>query len=137
MKVLSTFWQFLDSKKKITFFIIIILSIVQTILEMVGIAAAIPFVTLLLNPEALSEIEIISNFTDIKKYSVEDNLIVFFCGIFFLIFLIKNILIFFTNKLIYNFVFSLRSDLFSNLMNKILHQEYLFFVKRVFQKFLI
>ncbi len=130
MKVLSTFWQFLDSKKKITFFIIIILSIVQTILEMVGIAAAIPFVTLLLNPEALSEIEIISNFTDIKKYSVEDNLIVFFCGIFFLIFLIKNILIFFTNKLIYNFVFSLRSDLFSNLMNKILHQEYLFFVKK-------
>ena len=78
MKVLSTFWQFLDSKKKITFFIIIILSIVQTILEMVGIAAAIPFVTLLLNPEALSEIEIISNFTDIKKYSGEDNLIVFF-----------------------------------------------------------
>ena len=72
---------------------------------MVGIAAAIPFVTLLLNPEALSEIEIISNFIDIKKYSVEDNLIVFFCGIFFLIFLIKNILIFFTNKLIYNFVF--------------------------------
>ena len=98
MKVLSTFWQFLDSKKKITFFIIIILSIVQTILEMVGIAAAIPFVTLLLNPEALSEIEIISNFTDIKKYSVEDNLIVFFCGIFFLIFLIKNILIFFTKN---------------------------------------
>ena len=49
MKVISTFWQFLDSKKKITFFIIIILSIVQTFLEMVGIAAAIPFVTLLLN----------------------------------------------------------------------------------------
>ena len=134
MKVISTFWQFLDSKKKITFFIIIILSIVQTFLEMVGIAAAIPFVTLLLNPEALSEIEIISNFIDIKKYSVEDNLIVFFCVIFFLIFLIKNILIFFTNKLINNFVFSLRSDLFSNLMNKILHQEYLFFVKKGISK---
>ena len=101
---------------------------------MIGIAAAIPFVTLLLNPEALSEIEIISNFTDIKKYSVEDNLIVFFCVIFFLIFLIKNILIFFTNKLINNFVFSLRSDLFSNLMNKILHQEYLFFVKKGISK---
>ena len=134
MKVISTFWQFLDSKKKITFFIIIILSIVQTFLEMVGIAAAIPFVTLLLRPEALSEIKIISNFIDIKKYSVDENLIIFFCGIFFLIFLIKNILIFFTNKLIYNFVFSLRSDLFSNLMNKILHQEYLFFVKKGISK---
>ncbi len=134
MKVISTFWQFLDSKKKITFFIIIILSIVQTFLEMVGIAAAIPFVTLLLSPEALSEIKIISNFIDIKKYSVDENLIIFFCGIFFLIFLIKNILIFFTNKLIYNFVFSLRSDLFSNLMNKILHQEYLFFVKKGISK---
>ena len=53
---------------------------------------------------------------------------------FFLIFLVKNILIFFTNKLIYNFIFSFRSRLFSNLMDKILRQEYLFFVKKGISK---
>ena len=134
MSVINTFWQFLDLKKKIIFLIIIFFSIIQTILEMIGIAAAIPFVTMLLNPEALSEIKLLSNFIDIEKYSVNDHLIVFFCGIFFLIFLIKNILIFFTNKLIYNFVFSFRSMLFSNLMDKILRQEYLFFVKKGISK---
>ncbi len=134
MSVINTFWRFLDLRKKIIFLIIIFFSIIQTILEMIGIAAAIPFVTMLLNPEALSEIKLLSNFIDIKKYSVNDHLIVFFCGIFFLIFLIKNILIFFTNKLIYNFVFSFRSMLFSNLMDKILRQEYLFFVKKGISK---
>ncbi len=134
MAVINTFWKFLNLKKKIIFLIIIFLSIIQTILEMIGIAAAIPFVTVLLNPEALSEIELISNFIDIEKYSENNHLIVFFCGIFFLIFLVKNILIFFTNKLIYNFVFSFRSRLFSDLMDKILHQEYLFFVKKGISK---
>ena len=134
MLIFNTFWQFLDFKKKIVFLIIIFLSIIQTILEMIGIAAAIPFVTMLLNPEALSEIELLSNFIDIEKYSVNDHLIIFFCGIFFLIFLVKNILVFFTNKLINNFIFSFRSRLFSDLMDKILHQEYLFFVKKGISK---
>ena len=86
MSVINTFWRFLDLRKKIIFLIIIFFSIIQTILEMIGIAAAIPFVTMLLNPEALSEIELLSNFIDIEKYSVNDHLIIFFCGIFFLIF---------------------------------------------------
>ena len=78
MSVINTFWRFLDLRKKIIFLIIIFFSIIQTILEMIGIAAAIPFVTMLLNPEALSEIKLLSNFIDIKKYSVNDHLIVFF-----------------------------------------------------------
>ena len=77
MLIFNTFWQFLDFKKKIIFLIIIFLSIIQTILEMIGIAAAIPFVTMLLNPEALSEIELLSNFIDIEKYSANDHLNIF------------------------------------------------------------
>lgn len=134
MIIKDNFWKLLENKQKALFLIIIFLSLIQAFLEMIGIAAAIPFVTLLLNPDALAEIKIISNFIDIEKYSVRGNLVIFFCGIFFLIFLIKNILIFFTNKLIYYFVYSLRSKLFSNLMDKILRQEYLFFVKKGISK---
>ena len=134
MNIINNFWKFLDIKQKNFFFIIILLSIIQAILEMIGIAAAIPFVTFLLQPETLSELNIISNFIQIENINITNQIIVIFCLIFFSIFLIKNIIIVFTNKIIYNFIFSLRSKLFSNLLTKILHQEFLFFVKKGMSK---
>ena len=52
MKIFSQFWLFLDRKQKFFFLIIVLLSSIQTILEMMGIAAAIPFATAtLLKPD--------------------------------------------------------------------------------------
>ena len=48
--------------------------------------------------------------------------------------MIKNIVIVITNKIIYRFLFSFRTKLFSNLYDKILHQEFLFFVKKGISK---
>ena len=56
MKILNHFWLFLNKKEKRFFFIIVLFSIMQVFLEMIGIAAAIPFVTFLLKPESLNEI---------------------------------------------------------------------------------
>ncbi len=134
MKVFNYFWKFLNKNQKGFFFIIVFFSIVQAILEMIGIAAAIPFVTFLLKPESLADIAIISNFIDVDKININNDLIIIFCVIFFSIFLIKNIIIIFTNKIIYNFIFTFRSQLFSNLLSKILHQEFLFFVKKGISK---
>ena len=96
---------------------------------MIGIASVIPFVTFLLNPEALSEIPVISNLINFKEIQFEENFIIFMCIIFFSIFLIKNILIIITNKITYNFIFSVRTSLYLDILNKIMHQNYLFFVK--------
>ena len=134
MDVFKTFWNFLDNKKKIFFFVIVFFSIIQTIFEMIGIAAAIPFVTYLLKPESLKDLPYISNYLDINNISSEGNLMIIFCLIFFSIFLIKNFIIIFTNKISYNFIYSFRSNLFSNLLQKILHQEFLFFVKKGISK---
>ena len=49
---------------------------------------------------------------------------------FFLNIFNKNLIIIITNKLTYNFIFSFRTNLFKNLINKILHQDYIFFIKR-------
>ena len=102
--------------------------------EMIGIAAAIPFVTYLLKPEALKDIQLISNYFDTSNISFDENLMIIFCLIFFSIFLLKNFVIIFTNKISYNFIFSFRTNLFSNLLQKILHQEFLFFVQKGISK---
>ena len=49
------------------------------------------------------------------------------CYLFFN-FLIKNLLIIFTNKITFNFIFSVRTNLYLNILKKIMHQNYLFFV---------
>jgi len=133
MTIIKQFWCLIDSKDKIKFFLIISFTILQVLLEMIGIAAAIPFVTILINPEIISEFLIKYNFSntiEIVNFYKKDELLLISCLIFFSIFLIKNILIVITNKIISNFVFSFRTKLFSKLLNKILNQEYIFFVKK-------
>ena len=59
----------------------------------------------LLNPDALIQFEIISKFVDLS-FLKKDNkdLIYIFGGIFFLIFLVKNLMIIFTLRFIYYFI---------------------------------
>ena len=134
MTIINNFWKLLENKQKVLFLIIIFFSLIQAILEMIGIAAAIPFVTFLLKPESIAEIDIISKYIQPSQLIITDQLILILCLIFFSIFLIKNIVIVITNKIIYNFIFTFRSKLFLDLLNNILHQEFLFFVKKGISK---
>ena len=134
MKLFRIAWNLLDKKQKSVFFILIIFSIFQTILEMIGIAAAIPFVTFLLQPEKLSEMTFISNFEIFNEIEITDQLLLYLCLAFFSIFMIKNFFIIITNKLIFNFIFDFRLKLFKSLIDKILHLEYIFFIRKGISK---
>ena len=83
MNNFKNFWQLITKKERKYFLIIIQLYILQAIFEMIGIASVIPFVTFLLNPEALSEIPVISNLINFKEIQFEENFIIFMCIIFF------------------------------------------------------
>ena len=134
MKIFITFWKLLDKKEKIFFSIIILFSIIQALLELIGIAAVIPFVTYLLKPDSISNIEFLSKYIDLKEISLKQNIISIFCLLLFLIFLIKNLTIIYTNKLSYKFIYSIRSKLYKDILKKILHQDYLFFVQKGMSK---
>lgn len=130
MKIFINFWKFLAKREKFFFSIIIFFSITQALLELIGIAAVIPFVTYLLKPEAIINIRFISEYIDLRSISSKENIILIFCIVLFLIFLFKNLIIVFTNNLTYKFIYLIRSKLYKDLLNKILHQDYLFFVKK-------
>ena len=134
MKIFINFWKFLDYKEKNFFVIIIFFSIIQALLELIGIAAVIPFVTYLLKPDTITNIEFLSNYIDFKEISSKQNIILIFCLLLFLIFLIKNLAIVFTNNLSYKFIYSIRTKLYKEILRKILHQEYLFFVQKGMSK---
>ena len=130
MKLLNDFWLLLDYKKKKIFIFIIFLVIIQTFLEMLGIAVIIPFVSYLLNPQLIEKFSFFDNFLFNVNLDDHPNLIFLVCSFFFLIFLIKNIFLIIINKISLNFIYSFRRDLYLNILKKILHQDYLFFVNR-------
>jgi len=59
MNEFSKFWLFLSKKKKLNFFLIVFLSIFQALLELISIAAVIPFITFLLKPDELNNYQFI------------------------------------------------------------------------------
>ncbi len=130
MKNLFSLWFFLDNKDKKSFYLIVFFSLLQGILEMLGIAVIIPFMTMLLNPEGLQDLPLIGNLFNFNSLIVDKKTMIISCAGLFLIFFIKNILILFTNKFIYRFIFNLRTKIFFRLTDNILHQEYLFFVTK-------
>ena len=130
MKNLFNIWNFLDQKDKNNFILIVFLSILQGIFEMIGIAVIIPFMTMLLNPEGLADLPIIGNLFDFNGFVITQKIVITSCVILFLIFLLKNVLILSTNKFTYKFIFNLRTKIFSRLTDRIIHQEYLFFVTK-------
>ncbi len=134
MRKFFNFWLLITRKEKISFFFIVFFYIFQALLEMIGIAAVLPFVTFLLKPEALSDVPIISEFINFKDIQFEGNIIIILCIIFFIVFLLKNLFILFTNKLTFNYVFLVRKRLFQDLLNKIIHQNYIFFIDNGFSK---
>ena len=134
MKIFINFWNILSKKEKIFFTTIIFFSIIQALLELIGIAAVIPLVTYLLKPEAIENLGFLSEVINLEKITSREKIITIFCIILFLIFLIKNLIIVLTNTLTYKFIYSIRTKLYKNILNKILHQDYLFFVKKGMSK---
>lgn len=130
MSFLNNFFIFFNKKNKISLAIIIFLSLLQILLELIGIASIIPFVTFLLEPEKIKSLPYFSSYIKIDNFDLNNNLILIFCLVFFLIFLFKNILIILTNKNIFNFIFSMRSQIYEDLLKKILSQKYFFFIKQ-------
>ena len=129
MKLFFSLWDLLNNQYKLRFLIILFLIILQVFLEILGIAAVIPFVTLILNPSGLADLPFLSTLANNFDFSNTNKNLPIFCFIFFSIFLIKNIFLIFTYKIIFDYSFDFRKFLSSKLMNKYLHQNYSFFFK--------
>ena len=134
MREFKKFWFFLSNKEKINFFLIVFFAIIQAFLELISIAAVIPFITFLLKPEELNNYQFFSDFLYSINFLEHENFIVVLCLIFCAIFLIKNIFIVLINKKTFEFIFKFRTGLHIDLLNKVLHQNYLFFVNQGFSK---
>ena len=121
-------WNILEKNEKRKFILIIFLFILLSVLEVLGIAAVIPFIVIILNPEKLSDIHLLNFLADVIENNKE---ILFLISsiLFFGIFLIKNIFSIFTYSFIYKFLGILKASLSTRVLKKYIQQDYLFFVR--------
>ncbi len=134
MKDFLKIWNLLEKKNKIYFFILVILIFILAILEVLSIAIVIPFVTLLLDPEALNNFKFFNIIKPFINFDNTQNLIIYTSVIFFVLFLTKNIFIAIVYRFLFNYVYEFRRGLTLKILKKYLYQDYLFFINTSYSK---
>ena len=127
MNLYSSAWSIISTKNQKKFFFIIILFLILSILEIVSIAAVIPFVAALFSPEKLSTFPFLKNFGYLLN-QYQNFLIPLFCICFFFLFLLKNLFSIITYKYIFNYNSEIRAEVSTKLLKKFFNQDYLYFI---------
>ena len=127
MNLYSSAWSIISTKNQKKFFFIIILFLILSILEIVSIAAVIPFVAAIFSPEQLLNFQILKNFGNfLSEY--QDVIIPLSCICFFFLFLLKNLFSIITYKYIFNYNSEIRAEVSTKLLKKFFNQDYLYFI---------
>jgi len=127
INLFNKIFKILDSKEKFTFFILIILIILNTFLELLGIGLIIPIISIIFSPDMLPksimEIQIIRDFVISKNFVA--YLLFLMMGIYF----VKNILLGLIHMLQTNYIFTLQKRISEKIFKNFLSEDYLFHIK--------
>lgn len=135
MKNFKTLWNLFGKKDQKNFSLLIILYVIQSFLEVISIAAVIPFITVIFSPESLSKFSFLDNYSD-YFLRFQDDLLLIFCSIFLGIFIFKNLSLIWINNFKNNFVNIFKVEISKRILIKYFSQDFLFFSKNKQGKFL-
>ena len=127
MNLYTSAWSIISNKNQKKFFFIIFLFLILSILEIISIAAVIPFVAAIFSPEQLLNFPILKNFGNfLSEY--QNVIIPLSCICFFFLFLLKNLFSIITYKYIFNYNSEIRAEVSTKLLKKFFNQDYLYFI---------
>lgn len=112
----------LESKQKKVLFILLLLSVLTSAVEVIGIASIYPLVHVILDDQILENKIYLKYFSDLIY--TKDALIYYSLGFTFLIFLIKNIFTFLVKVINFNFARHLKVDLLNKISKGYLYLPY-------------
>lgn len=125
-KAIIQLYYLLEKSEKRTLKLLFIMMIIGSLFEIVGIGAIPAFLGFLMNPEKISQYEIVNDV--IKYFSIEgtDELLLWSCGFLVLIYFIKNLFLSFLYYKKSKFVYTIKKRLEIALFEKYLKAPYLF-----------
>lgn len=121
------FFKILDSKYRKYFFLIIFLVSLSNLVEILSLAAIAPLISILFRINAQNFQLFNINFLDNLLLNIPyEKLIILTISILIIIFLFKNTISIFVNLFVFKFSYNLKKKISLRLLEKYLHQNYLF-----------
>ena len=124
MELLKKAWSIFDKRQKRNIFWLLIAIFIGTALETVGVAAIVPFITAIMNPEKLLENKLLSVAYDILGLQNTTQLIILLAVGLMLVYIAKNAYLCFMYHLQFKFVYGNQKRLATRLMTSYLRQPY-------------
>ena len=124
MNLILDVWKIFDSTYRKKFFFIVVLAIIGSFLEVLGIGLIIPVISIIFDENIYNKYEYLNFLSNFEK----DKLITYSLIVFVFVYLFKNLYLLFAIYKQSNFVFSLKHKLMNKLFIKYLSENYEFHI---------
>ena len=130
MELLKKAWLILERKQKIRFIELLVAIFIGTALETVGVAAIVPFISAIMNPDSLLKMPILKDVYNTLGMRHTNELVIFLAIALILVYIIKNAYLCFMYDMQYRFVLNNQRRIASRLMSCYLKQPYSYHLQR-------
>lgn len=117
-----------NKKQKIKLIILLLLILVASVLELIGVSAILPLVDVAMNPEIISENKYYVLIAETFRLRNINDFILFFSLSLIILYIVKNTYLILYRNYQYTFTYDTNRLLSLKLMNSYLRQDYLFHV---------
>lgn len=126
MKILCELSYVFDKKQKLRLFILFIVMLVGTALEVVGVTAILPLIEAMTNPKSILEKPYFSFFYNTLHFRSINSFMIVLCLLIIIVYLVKNIYVILQSDLQHRFAFNNQVRISNRLMRAYMAQPYLF-----------
>lgn len=117
-----------SSKQKVQLLGILILILIGSVLELLGVSAILPLINAVLQPELIEENEFYTVVTNALGINQAVDFIIFFSIMLCLVYVVKNIFLIISRSIQLKFSYETQRDIAVRLMDCYLNEDYLFHV---------
>lgn len=128
MNTIRKLFYIFDRRQKIEIIALVILIVLGAIVELLGITAILPFITVAMNPGEVYENATLCYVYSLLRFNSVNDYLVFIAICLIIIYIVKNVYLIFLNKQIFSFSYDNQRKLSDKLLSSYLKQPYIFFV---------
>jgi len=119
-----------SGKEKRYLVYLLIIIIIGSFLELLGVSAFMPFITLIMDPESLHDSLYLEWFYTKFRFSNTTDFLASLAGMIILVYILKNLYLIWEKNTIYKFAYKLQKNTSVRLLTAYLHEPYTFYLNK-------
>ena len=120
----------LSKKDKLKLFLLFVIIILSSALELIGISVFMPFIKILTNPEAVNDSPLLKYCFIHLTGGMLNRFLAFLALLIIVIYIVKNIVIIWCKDIIYRFSYRMQRDISIRLLTAYMNEDYTFHLGR-------